>query len=208
MRDWRVPPRTRYAFAFLALSIMLSAVLLGASMEAVPDSGAFDDDQMWRVAENRLLAAEALWVDDCPVSVGDADYGGDRLSYMFPTDDPTVRWVVDSYFKLYARSRELYRMWERSYHGQDLHGLTRAIDEKCSWITSDGTYCAWELVFNGTTVHFGSDTVSEPDLVPMTSWTVSHDYSGKVVWSNKGGTVPFHAKLVLHLWYETERPQF
>ena len=208
MGDWRVPPRTRYAFAFLVLAIMLSSVILGSSMMTVPVTGAFDDDQLRQVAENHLSSVEAIWVEKESIYLGDFEYSSNYLYRMFPTGDPTVRWVVDSYFKLYARNKELNKEFGRSYSGQNLHELTRVIDDAFGRVTSDGLYCAWELRFNGTMVHFGSDTVLEPDLIPETHWTVSHDYSGEAVWSNKGATVPYRAKLVLHLWFETERPEF
>lgn len=208
IRDWRVPPRIRYAFAFLVIAIMLSLVILGASVMRVPVTGAYDDDQLMQIAENHISAVEAIWVDKESIYVGDFEYSSNYLDRMFPTGDPTVRWVVESYFKLYAKSKELNKELERSYSGQNLHDLTRVINDNFARVTSDGTYCAWELRFNGTMVHFGSETVSEPDQIPETRWTVSHVYSGEAIWSKKGATVPFRAQLVLHLWFETERPDF
>ena len=208
MRDWRVPPRTRYAFAFLALAVMLTAVMMGASMTVVPDTGAFDDDQMEQVAENRLFAVEAIWLDKEMIHIGDFEYGSNYLDRMFPTEDPTVRWLVDSYLKLYASNKEQKKEAGKPYSGEGLHALTVVIDDRFGRVSSDGTYCAWELRFNGTRVHFGSDTVDGPGLVPETRWSVSHDYSGESVWTHKGATVPFRAKLVFHLWFETEEPSF
>jgi hypothetical protein len=211
MRDWRVPPRTRYAFAFLALAIMLSATMLGSSMRAVPDTGAFDDDQINQVTENWLSAVEALWVSGIYVL---EDYNIDDdglpdlvpLSSYFPTSDPSVRWVIQSFFMLEAKRIETEKRL-RSYRLY-LDGLADDIDDQFGRVRVEGTYCAWELRFNGTLLHFGSETVDGPDQVPETCWTVSHDYSSDVQWWRRTGTVPFRAKLVFHLWFETERPEF
>lgn len=209
MRDWRVPPRAGYAFAFLALAIMLSAVILGASMMAVPGAGAFDDDQVRLVAENRLSAVEATWVDEQYIQIESSDGSTIvNLDRVFPTRDPTVGWVVGSYLRIIAENKDLERRgWDR-YWGHDAEALTGTVDDGFERFTTDGTYCAWELWFNGTRVHFGSDTVKGPDMMPETRWTVSHDHSGEAEWSPRGATVPFRASLVLHLWFETEEPSF
>lgn len=208
IRDWRVSPRSRYSFAFLAIALVVSGALLGAAVVSVPANGAFDDDHVLQVAENRLNAVEALWVDG-KIYLEDIDgYNHDPLEGMFPTDDPSVRWLVDSYFKLTARNNELMTKGWYYNQGYRLDGLAETIDDKFGDVTYVGTYCAWELVLNGTTVHRGSNVMEGAHNMPESHWTVSHDYSGEVQWSRHRGMVPFQAKLVFHLWFETERPEF
>ncbi len=210
MAEWRVAPRGRYAFAFLAIALMLSATLIGIAMAAVPDEGGFDDTHIELVMENWLTAVESLWV--IPPYLGIVDgYDGDfeRLDHHYPTTDLTVRWVVDSFFKLTARNHDLERRdldYPLSYR---LDGLLVAVNEKFGWMTVDGTYCAWDLRFDGNRIHFGSDTVDKPGHIPESHWTVSHDYSGSIeVWGNEHREVEYRAQLRFHLWFETEDPVF
>lgn len=208
VRDWRVAPNGRYAIAFLGAALVVSSVILGASMAAIPGEGGFEDDQMQMVAENRLLAVEALWVEGVTVAGFDSEGDGIVLDLhsLYPTGDPTVRWTVQSVFVLEAENRqkeEHQNLYEYRYNG-----LVDTIDEKFGWIEGEGTYCAWELRFNGSLVHFGSETVEGPDQIPETHWTVVHDYSEEVQWWMSRGTVDIRAELVFHLWFETEDPVF
>ena len=206
IKDWRVAPRARYAFAFLIVAMVVSAVILGASIVAVPDVGGFDDDQVRLVAENRLSAVEALWVVPPDVIIynlnDDGLPGPEPLDRFYDTDDITVRWVVASYFKLEAKWREVEK---RSLDvNLEYDDLLETIDEKFGWVTVEGTHCAWELRFNGTRMHFGSDTVYSPDQIPDSHWTVFHEYSGEAQWWKGQGFVKYRAELRFHLWSEGE----
>ncbi len=203
-------PRSRYALAFLGAALIVSSMLLGATMANIPSEAVFDDDQVLLVAENWLSAVEALWVDS-PVVLeycisDDGRSSGRALYHYYPTADPSVGWVVASAFMFEARMKEIERL-DTDFR-IDYGDLLDTIDEKFLSVAAEGTYCAWELGFNGSRSHFGSDTVDGPDLIPETRWTVSHDYSGEVEWWRGQGIVPFRAKLVFHLWFETERPEF
>jgi len=210
MKDWRVAPRAKYAFAFLGIAVMLSAVILGASMATIPDEGGFDDDHAQLVAENHLSAVEALWVDPPEVVEyhlsNDGLPSGRRLDRVYPTSDPTVRWVVESVFKLETKMKEVEQ--HSTDYRMEYEDLLDTIDEKFGLVGSDGTYSAWELVLNGTRVHFGSEIVDGPGHIPVDHWTVLHYYSGEVQWWKDRGVIPFRAKLVFHLWFETEEPSF
>ncbi len=211
MRDWRVAPRTRYAMAFVGAALVVSSMILGASMMAVPTEGYYEDEHILLVADSRLLAVEALWVDPPRVGYRNIlddlpDVGETRLHYVKPTTDPTVRWMVRSYFELEAERKEVLQSGRGTWIDPEV--LRDDIDEAFGRFAWSGSYSAWELRFNGTMVHFGSDAVEDPDLIPETCWTVSHDYSGEIGWPSRDDTVPFHAKLVFHLWFETEEPSF
>lgn len=211
MRDWRAPPRVRYAVAFLAAAVVVSSTILATSTATVPSEAGFDDDHVLLVAENRLCAVEALWIDYDGINRRDLydelpDIEDASRDYRFPTDDQTLRWIVNYYFELEAERKEVLKYGHGSW--KDPEGLRDEIDDAFGRLTRSGSYSAWELTFNGTMVHFGSDTVQDPDLIPDTRWTVSHDYSGEIGWPSRDKLIPFRAKLVLHLWFETERPEF
>lgn len=210
VREWRTVPKGRYAFAFLGAAVVVSSVVLGASMAAIPGEGGFDDDQMRMVAENRLSAVEALWVGKVLVQEGyahDNDLPGlvplthfyCWLDYSY---DRTVRWMVQSYFMLQAEMR--YKQSYNSGYVMMFHDLLGTLGEKFGSVEAEGTYCAWELWYNGSRVHFGSEAVDGPDLIPEAHWTVAHDYS----WDERRDPLPFQARLVFHLWFETEAPVF
>ncbi len=208
VKDWRAAPRGRYAIAFLGAALFVSSMILGASMAAIPGEGSFDDDHIRQVADNRLLAVEALGVED--LTVFGFGYEGDGwvigLSSIYPTYDPTLRWTVQSVFMLEAENRHREEQQIGSHYRYDR--LLDTIDEKFGWVTSEGTYSAWELRFNGSLVHFGSDVVEEPAHIPESHWTVTHDYSEEVQrWFDRGVT-QLEARLVFHLWFETEDPVF
>jgi len=187
--------------------MMLSATLIGIAMAAVPDEGAFDDTHVKRVAENRLTAVESLWVIPPYVEewIGRGwDY--EKLDRYYHTSDFSVRWVIDSIFKLTALNQDLEE--RRRHHRFEVDGLFVTMDEKFGWVTVDGTYCAWELWFNGTRLHFGSDTVDRPGDIPESHWTVTHDYSGEVDQWGAEGNIRYRAEIRFHLWFETEDPEF
>ncbi len=211
MRDWRVPPRARHAIAFLVAAVAVSSMMTGVSTTTIPSEAGFDDDQVLLVAENRLCAVEALWVDYSGIDRRDLyddlpDIEDNSRDYRYPTDDQSLRWIVRYYFELEAERKEVLRYGHGSWN--DPEGLRDEIDYAFGRMSRSGTYSSWELRFNGTRIHFGSDTVEDPDLVPETCWTVSHDYSGEIGWPSRHEMIPYRAKLVFHLWFETERPEF
>lgn len=180
--------------ALLALSMLLSCSIAGASFLTVPGEGSLSDEDMELVAENHLSAVEALYV---PVPWVSASIWEDDefLDGLFPTDEHTVRWVVDSYFKLLAR-QDAYEEWGRGIeYGLGL--LVRTIDRGFHKIDREGTEFAWELRYNGSRVLLVSDALD--DGMPEERWTVSHDCSGEV-WAYGEVNVTYRASLRFHLW--------
>lgn len=210
VKDWRIAPKKSYADVFVVIALLVSATIIGRAMTVVPDKGGFDDAHIEVVAENRLTAVESLWVIPPTVrSPDDSDLGGiSRLDWEFPTDDLTVRWVVDSFFKMTVWNVEKEGITMDANTRYYLSGLLAVIDEKFQWFKVDGTYCAWKLVLDGERIHFGSDTVEKPGHIPDRHWTVSHDYSGTIDrWEGYEG-ISYEAKLRFYLWFETEDPIF
>ena len=167
---------------------------------SIPDEAGFDDDTYLLVANNQLMAMEASWVGEYTVRVsGDWGTWSRDLSRLYPTDDLTLRWVLDAYFHSTAINEASEVAGRGPPHRFLNYTLRETIQEIGEWVRKPDMHYAFGLFYNGNQELFVSDILGGPEFLPDERWGVSRDYSGTAD-DNRLGRLPYEAEVRFTIW--------
>ncbi len=202
-RRQHVQPVNRAILAsmvFLAMSMMVSPLVILSAHNDIPKETGFDDDTHLLVADNQLMAMEAFWASDFNIMVNH-DWGWTKMDLVevLPSEDMTLRWLFEGVFHIIAVNEAyLANGWGNhlEYSSGILYAIISGIAKQVQPL---GTHYALGMSYNETPVIFISDILTGPEFLPEERWEVAHDYSGGTQ-DHRLGWLPYEAEVRFATW--------
>ncbi len=184
------------ALLFLMVVILISVGMFLYTASTAPTNGAFTDSTYQLLAENELTAVEGLFIEP-PLLINRTTNVSKPLDELFPTANPTVRWLLGSGCVLSTSADDYGVEYDRNAFQQPTREVFMSV-------RLQGTHFAWALICMNETIMFGSDNITSLEDLPQDRWVVTRDYSDAFPPSaydfRAGGSRPPKAELRFFFW--------
>ena len=186
------------ALLFLMVAILIAEGMFLYSATTVGEGGSFSDDAYQRICDNQRIMVEGLAANEDlpapPLEWSNVTHNRTKpmVEVTGPVEAETVSWMLRSYCDLTWRNDHIKDPSEGLWVTDPILPLVGSFFEGNQL---NGTEHAWEFLYEGEEVLFGSSGVDVVENLPKDRWASSRDYS----FTNS--TVEYSAELRCYLWF-------